>query len=118
MCALATLLLVHWSVTRHVLTLSLVLTAVAALGVMYPGPVLLLLQPGLAGLLLAVLFAGLQALLTRRRHQTVITLASTIVPGHSSVRPLAAGVGSNDFTRSQVPVADAVAVSLESGSRP
>jgi len=76
--------------TRNVLTFLMMVFAVALVGMWYPAPVQLLLQPALLGLLLAVVTAFINGILKRDKHVPLLTLSSpsdfaTPAPSTSSV---------------------------------
>jgi len=73
---LVAFVLIYVPVTRHVLTLLLLgfLTAVAALW--YSEPVLVLLQPAVLGILLALASVAIQAVVRRSRQSRTLTLSS------------------------------------------
>lgn len=86
-------------VTRHVLTVLILMFAMAVVGLWFAEPVELLLQPAILGLLLAVVAALIEAAVKRRRAPTIITLSSPsdyYAPSSSVER--AGAVGSEDPT--------------------
>jgi hypothetical protein len=95
------MVLVKVPVSRSVLTLLLIGFGMAAAGLWFPGPMLLLLQPAGLGVLLAVAAAGIDSVIKRRRRRGVVTLSSPsgFMTAPSSInRDAVVGVGSNEFT--------------------
>jgi hypothetical protein len=100
------LVLVKWPVTRHVLTIISAGFVVALLGVWFPAPVQVLLQPAALGLLLAIIAAAIDGFVNRRSRPVTVTLTSSsgfAGPASSHPRTPVAGVGSNEFTSLRPP---------------
>lgn len=119
-------LLVTWPKTRHVLTLLLAGFLVALLAVWFTAPVLVLLQPAMLGVVLAVVAAAIDSYRTRKSPRVTVALnpQSGFTASSSSVpRGAAATVGSNEFTSLRAPAPSSVATIdptgqlSESGSR-
>lgn len=116
------LMLVKVPATRHVLTLLTLGFLVAAVGLWYPTPVLILLQPAILGVSLATAAAALDGWAKRRRQRGVVTLTSPsgfMTAAPSSQREAIVGVGSEEFTsiRPNFATTTEVGPPAESGSR-
>jgi hypothetical protein len=101
----AGLVLLKLPVTRNVMTFLTIALLVAVAGIWYPGPVQVLLQAAILGLLLATAMAFIQGLFRREKPAPILTLSSPsdLFGGSatgSSLRREAApiGVGSEDLT--------------------
>lgn len=96
--------LVRIPATRHAVSLLAVLFAMAAAGLWFPEPVLLLLQPAGIGLVLAVAAAWGESLRRRRRDKGGITLVPQsgyqlpTLPGSSIEREHLPAIGTEEFT--------------------
>jgi hypothetical protein len=93
--------LIRWPVIRHPGTLLAAVFAVALAGVWSSGPVLVLMQPALMGVVLAVLAAGITSYQQRRKRPLMLSLGAASgfsVSALSQPRSSAVGVGSNDHT--------------------
>jgi hypothetical protein len=86
---------------RHAVTFLGVAFLVALIGIWYPAPVQLLLQPAILGVVLALVAASIESYLKRSSRAVTVTLASSsgfMAPLSSHSRSPAVGVGSNEFT--------------------
>jgi hypothetical protein len=116
------LVLVKWPATRHVLTVLSAAFLISLLGVWFRGPMLVLLQPALLGVALAVVAAAIDSFVKGRARPLTVTLTSSssfMTPASSHPRAPASGIGSNDFT-SVRPTAEAARPAgqlSESGNR-
>jgi hypothetical protein len=93
---------------RHAVTFLGIVFLVALIGIWYPAPVQVLLQPALLGVVLALIAAAIEGYLKRNSRGVTVTLASSsgfMTPASSHSRSPVALVGSNDFT-SLRPAAD------------
>jgi hypothetical protein len=91
---------------RHAVTLLGVAFLVALIGIWYPAPVQVLLQPALLGTVLALVAAAIEVYLTRNSRAVTVTLASSsgfMTPASSHSRSPVVGVGSNEFTSLRPP---------------
>ncbi|MBI3866886.1 MAG: hypothetical protein HY290_33820 [Planctomycetia bacterium] len=125
------LVVLRWPTARNPAALLLVVFIVALLGAWHSGPVLVLLQPALLGVLLALLAAFIKSFQQRRSRPVLLALGSAsgfaAAPASSHPRSPSIGVGSNDYTslrpppdasRTPAPVSGQVSGQLsESGSR-
>ncbi|MFN0056578.1 MAG: hypothetical protein ACKV0T_30900 [Planctomycetales bacterium] len=121
------MILVKWPATRHVLTLLGAGFLVSLAAVWFSGPVLVLLQPAVLGIVLALMAAILDGMLKRRSQPMTVTLASPsgfMTPLSSAPRAMVVAVGSNEHTSARAPAAPATASAApavgqlsESGSR-
>lgn len=107
---------------RSFLTLLVVAFAVGIVGLWYSEPVLLLLQPALLGLILALAAASVEGFFKHRRRQPILTLSSPsdyMIPtvGSSTEYPVFLGAGSEEPTavRSSVDVSSDPISSSELG---
>jgi hypothetical protein len=100
------LVLLRWPVTRHAATLLAVAFVIAGLGVWFPGPMTVLLQPAVLGVALAMIAGGINSYQRRRSRPVLLSLGSASgfsVQASSHTRSPAVGVGSNDYTSLRSP---------------
>ncbi len=93
--------LLRISFTRNALTVLMLAFAVACFALWFPGPVLLLLQPAILGLMLAVGALYLENLTKRHRARTVVAVSSPTdyyTPASSVSQEVAAADPANDPT--------------------
>ena len=115
--------LVQVRFTRSVFTFLLMASVLAALGLWYPEPVAVLLQPAILGVGLALVAAWVDGFIHRRRMRGVITVAPAGEASGSGERvnlPLPGYIGSEDFTAIRVPIpqpADPIQP-VQSGAQP
>jgi hypothetical protein len=107
---------------RHAVTFLAIAFLVAVLGIWYPAPVQLLLQPAILGVVLALVAAAIESFLKRNSRGVTVTLTSPsgfMTPASSHPRSPAVGVGSNEFTslRSPPETSQASGQLSESGNR-
>jgi hypothetical protein len=112
------LLLSRWPAMYHPTILLAAVFAVAVIAVWYSEPVLILLQPAVLGIILAILAAGFQSLQrSRRRVQLAIGPSSGLsMPVASQSRIQDAAIGSNEQTSLRLPT-DQVATPTSNSSR-
>jgi hypothetical protein len=98
--------LLRWPALRHAATLLVAVFIVALVAVWNPGPVLVMSQPAVLGIGLALLTAGIQIYQERRKGPQLVSLAGasgiSAVPSshaHGSGLP----IGSNDYTSLRTP---------------
>jgi hypothetical protein len=118
-------ILVTWPGTRHILTLLLAGFLVALLAVWFTAQVLVLLQPAMLGVVLAVVAAAVDSYRTRKSPRVTVSLnpQSGFTSPSSVPRGVAATIGSNEYTSLRAPAPSSVATIdptgqlSESGSR-
>jgi hypothetical protein len=104
-------ILVTWPGARHILTLLLVGFIIALLAVWFTAPVLVLLQPAMLGVVLAVVAAAIESYRTRKSPRVTVALnppSGFAAPASSVPRGSAATIGSNEFTSIRAPTPSAV----------
>lgn len=116
------LLLIKVPAARHVLTVLSIGCAISFAGIWYTAPVLVLLQPAVLGLVLAIAAATIDNTVQKRRNAggTVLTSPSGFAPVPSSInRELVVGIGSDEFTAARPALSSTADVGppAESGSR-
>lgn len=97
------LLLVKVPVTRHALTVLAVGLTFSLIGLWFPGPLLLLLQPAVLGIVLALVAVTIDVMVKRRRRPAAVTLSSpsgfmTTPAPMSHEISVGVGVGSEEYT--------------------
>lgn len=96
------LVLVKAPVTRNLLTIPMIVIGVATLGIWYPVPVEVLLQPSLLGMLLAMVMAWIDARVKRRRKNLSVSGPSHLgspLPAAEASGSLSPHIGSEDSTQ-------------------
>ena len=91
---------------RHAVTFLAIALLVSLAGIWYPGPIQVLLQPALLGIVLALIAAAIESYLKRNSRAVTVTLSSAsgfAAPLSSYPRSPALGVGSNEFTSLRPP---------------